>query len=229
MSARIPKCSISVAGRGCSLKPPPSAVRERQGSISRGVVALARQLVPSAEFVDGNALDLPFADNSFDAVVCGYGIMHLPDPERGLREMLRVLHPGGHVALTVWDHDPKSGIGLIHKAIHDFADLNVPMPHAPGLFQFSSFEKMRDALKGVGFGNTDATLFPQVWQLESAQQLIDAIREGTVRTRALLAVQTPNVLARITTFVDAGLAEARTRDGGYGVPMPAIIGSGSKP
>ncbi len=64
------------------------------GAISRGadalgldfpdVVALARKLVPAGNFEVGDAQALPFAENSFDAVVCGYGVMHLPDPEKAI-------------------------------------------------------------------------------------------------------------------------------------------------
>ena len=49
-----------------------------------GVVALARKLVAGAEFQDGDATRLPFPDDSFDAVVCGYGVMHVPDAEAAL-------------------------------------------------------------------------------------------------------------------------------------------------
>jgi ubiquinone/menaquinone biosynthesis C-methylase UbiE len=193
-----------------------------------GVVELARRLVPGAEFISGDALDLPFPDGSFDAVVCGYGVMHVPDPEKAMRQMLRVLRPGGHVALTVWDNDPKSGLGLVYRAVHDFANLNVPLPHGPGIFQFSSLAKMRDTLSEIGFADTEATLFPQHWRLRSARQLLDAVHEGTVRTRAVLAAQTPDVIAKIADFIESGFSGART-DGGYNVPMPAIIGSGRKP
>jgi SAM-dependent methyltransferase len=195
-----------------------------------GVVALASRLVPGAEFRSGDATELPFADHSFDAVVCGYGIMHVPDPERALREMLRVLRPGGRVALSVWDNEgPISGLGLIYKAVHDHADLNVPLPHGPGIFQFSTVETMRRTLSGIGFTGAEATRFAQDWRLKSGRQLIDAAREGTVRTRALLAAQSGEVIARIIADIDQALAGLRTSDGGLSVPMPAIIGSGAKP
>ncbi len=194
-----------------------------------GVVELARKLVPAAEFMSGDALDLPFPNNSFDAVVCGYGVMHLPDPEKGMREMLRVLRPGGYAALTVWDNDPASGLGLVYHAVHDFANLNVPLPHGPGIFQFSSLEKMRNTLTEIGFAKTEATLFPQYWRLKSAQQLLDAVHEGTVRTRAVLAAQTPEVIAKITAYIEAGIAKVRSGETSFNVPMPAIIGSGNKP
>jgi ubiquinone/menaquinone biosynthesis C-methylase UbiE len=66
-------------------------------------VTLARRAVPGAEFVEGDAAALPFADASFDAVTCGYGLMHLPDPARALSEMRRGLRPGGRMAVSVWD------------------------------------------------------------------------------------------------------------------------------
>jgi SAM-dependent methyltransferase len=180
-----------------------------------GVVELARKLVPGAEFMSGDALDLPFPDNSFDAVVCGYGVMHLPDPEKAM--------------LTVWDNDPTSGIGLVYHALHDFANLNVSLPHGPGIFQFSSLEKMRNTLREIGFAKAEAALFPQFWRLKSAQELLDAVHEGTVRTRAVLAAQTPEVVANITAYIEAGIAPVRSGDAGFNVPMPAIIGSGRKP
>jgi len=194
-----------------------------------GVVELARKLVPAVEFISGDALDLPFPDNSFDAIVCGYGVMHLPDPEKGMREMLRVLRSGGYAALTVWDNDPASGLGLVYRAVHDFANLNVSLPHGPGIFQFSSLEKMRNTLSEIGFAQAEAALVPQFWRLKSAQELLDAVHEGTVRTRAVLAAQTPEVVAKITAYIEAGIAPVRSDDAAFNVPMPAIIGSGRKP
>jgi ubiquinone/menaquinone biosynthesis C-methylase UbiE len=46
---------------------------------------------------------LPFADGSFDAVVCQFGVMFFPDKRKSYSEVLRVLAPGGRYVFSVWD------------------------------------------------------------------------------------------------------------------------------
>lgn len=61
------------------------------------------------ELRQADALALPFDADSFDAVVCQFGIMFFPDRIAGYREAARVLKPGGHFAFSVWDslaHNP---------------------------------------------------------------------------------------------------------------------------
>lgn len=59
--------------------------------------------VPGASWQQADALALPFADGSFDAVVCSFGVMFFPDRVRGLAEIARVLAPAGTALLTTWD------------------------------------------------------------------------------------------------------------------------------
>ena len=54
-----------------------------------------RHKAPSAEVVVGDAMELPFEDGVFAAVVCGFGVRNFADPARGAREALRVLRAGG--------------------------------------------------------------------------------------------------------------------------------------
>ena len=61
-------------------------------------VALAKNL-SNAEFVVGDAENLPFEDASFDAVLCSNSFHHYPNPEAFLREAHRVLRPGGKLVL----------------------------------------------------------------------------------------------------------------------------------
>ncbi len=50
-----------------------------------------------------DAMQLPFADASFDAVICQFGVMFFPDKARAFSEARRVLRPGGHLLFNVWD------------------------------------------------------------------------------------------------------------------------------
>src|SRR5947207_1213438 len=72
---------------------------------SAAFIAYARAHAPSpAEFVVGSAEALPVSDRSFDAVVGGLVLNFLPDPVRGLAEMVRVTARGGLAAAYVWDY-----------------------------------------------------------------------------------------------------------------------------
>jgi SAM-dependent methyltransferase len=72
--------------------------------INPGMIDKARsQSTPqSVEWHVGSALELPFADESFDAVICQQGLQFFPSPAKGLSEMQRVLRPGGSLGATVW-------------------------------------------------------------------------------------------------------------------------------
>ncbi|HEY8087985.1 MAG TPA: ubiquinone/menaquinone biosynthesis methyltransferase [Polyangiaceae bacterium] len=59
------------------------------------MLEVGREKVPGVEAIVGDAMALPFDAGEFVAVVCGFGMRNLADPARGLREVLRVLRPGG--------------------------------------------------------------------------------------------------------------------------------------
>jgi ubiquinone/menaquinone biosynthesis C-methylase UbiE len=59
---------------------------------------------PRPRFISADLSQMPFADESFDCITCGYVLEHLPDPEPGLREMSRVLQRGGRMLLLTTEN-----------------------------------------------------------------------------------------------------------------------------
>ncbi len=70
--------------------------------LNDGMLAVARRIRPEIDWRQGDAGDLPFKADSFDAVACQFALMYLPDRLAALREMWRVLAPGGRLAVAVW-------------------------------------------------------------------------------------------------------------------------------
>jgi SAM-dependent methyltransferase len=64
--------------------------------------ASAQPIARPVTWRQADALALPFADGSFDAVVCQFGVMFFPDKIAGFREVRRVLRPGGRFLFNVW-------------------------------------------------------------------------------------------------------------------------------
>lgn len=104
-------------------------------------------------FEVADALSLPYEDNSFDAVVCQFGIMFFPDKLKGLQEMHRVLKPGGTLYLTVWDKIEKNESALIiYFSIEKFFESNPPQfTKIP--FSFNDIESIKEIFSNAGFKN----------------------------------------------------------------------------
>jgi demethylmenaquinone methyltransferase / 2-methoxy-6-polyprenyl-1,4-benzoquinol methylase len=66
---------------------------------SEPMLERARRKAPDIEWVSGDMLSLPFADAAFDAATVGFGVRNVDDLERGLRELRRVLKPGGRLGI----------------------------------------------------------------------------------------------------------------------------------
>lgn len=99
------------------------------------MVPEAQKLFLAGDFRVGDAEALGFADGSFDAAICEFGLLHLPEPEQGIAEVFRVLKPGGGYAFSTW-YTPDSAklLGLFLDAVAAHADMTVPLPQAPSFF-----------------------------------------------------------------------------------------------
>jgi SAM-dependent methyltransferase len=71
--------------------------------INEGMLDIARSKSSSIEWLNAPAEALPFKDDIFDRSVCQFGLMYFEDRVGAIREMIRVLKPGGSLVVTVWD------------------------------------------------------------------------------------------------------------------------------
>lgn len=76
---------------------------------------IARRDHPGIEFVEGDALNLPFDDAEFDAATIAFGLRNLADPVRGLAEMLRVVRPGGRAVVLEFVRPPQTIAGSAYR------------------------------------------------------------------------------------------------------------------
>lgn len=83
-----------------------AATTAARGSIPVGIdfadnmVATAKRNYPNIDFRRGDAENLAFNDDCFDAVICAFGILHMPQPQKAMAEAVRVLKPGGRYVFT---------------------------------------------------------------------------------------------------------------------------------
>lgn len=193
---------------------------------SPAMLELARANVPEAEFVQGDAINLPFEDQSFDAVTIGFGILHVPDPMRVLSEAHRVLQPGGRIAFSVWQAATgPSMLGYLFAAIGQSGDPSVGLPDGPGLHDFAHPDVALPALERTGFTDACQTVVRSECTLATADQPVDLFVTGTVRGNALLSRQSPKHLAAICATVRDMVVENHGAEGPWTVPLPAVITS----
>ncbi|MBC7847029.1 MAG: class I SAM-dependent methyltransferase [Flavobacterium sp.] len=99
--------------------------------------------------------ELPFADNTFDAISCRFGYMFFPDMLMAAKEMARVLKPGGRIAVSVWNGPEKNfWVTAIGGTINRNMQLTPPPPEAPGMFRCANEGLIQGLFQKAGLKNT---------------------------------------------------------------------------
>jgi len=119
---------------------------------SAAQVRLAQQTYPDVQFIEGDAEDLPFEDREFDVVLNGFGMPHVPHPEKATAEAFRVLKPTGRFAYAAWCEAAKCVLfSMVYEAIDAHGSLDAGLPAGPNFFSCGNLDYASAMLVRAGF------------------------------------------------------------------------------
>ncbi len=194
---------------------------------SPGMLAVAERLAPAVEWRQGVAEALPFPDQSFDAVVSQFGLMFFTDRRQALREMLRVIVPGGRLAVAVWDalaNIPAyaAEVALLERVVGRRAADAVRAP-----FVLGDRQELTALFAAAGVAAVDITTQHGTAQFPSIRTMVEADLRGWLPVMGV--VLTEDQIRQILEEAEQALSPYVTSEGGIAFDSPAHIVTGTKP
>lgn len=186
----------------------PAAVTIVATDLNPPMLALARELgtVRPVQWQTADALDLPFANASFDLVVCQFGAMFFPDKAQAYAQARRVLRPGGTLLFSVWDRIEENHLTqVVQEALAQRFALDPPVfmertPHG-----YADLDVIRRDLLRAGFDRpAQSHTLTARSRAARARTVAIALCQGTP-LRGEIEARDPGGLAEATDLAEAAL------------------------
>lgn len=198
--------------------------------LSPQMIELARRLHPAIEFREADVEHLPFTDDTFDAVVCAFGLGHFPRPEVAVAECVRTLLPGGRIAFSWWDDPSRQRIqGIFRDAIAEVGvSLPPDVPQGHNVYRFSNTGEFLRLLEGAGLIEVAVTEHTTTYSIPDTETLWRGGLGSLLLTGAAIRHQDKTTQDRIRTAFErcAGVYKSAN---GLNVPVAFKVGSGRQP
>jgi SAM-dependent methyltransferase len=172
--------------------------------------------------MDGQALDLE--DEGFDLGTSTFGLIFFPDPMVGLRELRRVLRPGGRVGIASWD-STRTGLPQLIGATLARVVPDLPAPPAPPWAQLYEAAGLGQALQAAGFVDVAVHEVTHRRKLPDPELFFSRLPEWTPPLRPLFASVSAEVIGRAAAAFADVIEEHSTSEG---MPQSALIGVGTR-
>jgi ubiquinone/menaquinone biosynthesis C-methylase UbiE len=211
------------------LKKFPPPIRLVATDLNPDMLEIAKQQInnDAVEYSPQDAQNLSFADNSFDLVVCQFGLMFFPDKARGVKEAFRVLRPGGQCFFSTWES--VEGIPMLDLIFNDvLLPANNDEDPARFLVPFSLYDPtaLQTLMQDAGFKNIQYNKI----NFQSGQTNAEAIVTGLFSKHSIgagIRQTDPEKFDRIKTEMETKIKQ-KFGDGTFSFELAAHLVSGMK-
>ncbi|GIE89764.1 class I SAM-dependent methyltransferase [Actinoplanes regularis] len=192
------------------------------------MLELARRRVPAAEVQHAELPRLPFAEDSFDAAVANFVINHVGDPMAAIRELRRVVRPGGRIAVTIWPY-PAPPAQQLWTTIFDAAGAERPTD-LPRVAPDRDFPRTSDGLSNLlrQAGLADVGCDTITWNHRTdPESWWNGPANGIGSFGLVMQRQTADTIDRVRVQYELHTAAYRDADGRLALPTAALLASAS--
>lgn len=195
---------------------------------SPGMLAVARERAASLglhnlDFRPGDIETFAAGEHAFDAALCRWGLMFVPDLDAAARAIRRALKPGARFATAVWSTPERVPmIALGADALRRLAGLPPRQPDALDPFRLADVSILTGALEHAGFGEVRSEPLEVVFEFASVEQFTQFRYDVSAPLRAALARCTPEVREQIQRATAEAAMAYRRADGSLRLANDAI-------
>ncbi len=212
-----------------------AARRAREVVVSDVVPAMVETAVARAQqlglgTVQGRVLDLEAIDEpdgSFDVVLCREGLMFAPEPDRALREIGRVLRPGGRMVVAVWGpREDNPWLGTVLDVVSEQVGAPVPPPGVPGPFALSDAGRVERLVRDAGFADARVEALPVPLRAPSADEWWTRTLDLAGPLSLVVRSMPPGAAEELRDRAKAAIAPYVSGDGTLEAPGLTLLASG---